>query len=322
MKGKEETSKMTLIQLCQIKSKPESDRPLPLDKLLLFRAVFRKIEPWLYIAPVMMILAAFVFYPLLKTICMSSCLVNSMGMIVKFTGLENYAELFNSQMFRQSLFTTVYFVLLTVPATIIFALILGLLAENKTKCSGGLGIMYAVPMAVSSACTSIIWMLLFNPTIGVVNYILKIDLHWLSDPKLALIAVAMTTVWTGAGFNFIYMLAGLKNISRELYESANIDGANYFQRLFWITLPCLSPTLFFLLIMNTISAFQTFAQVNIMTQGGPAERTNVLSYVIYKEAFFNNRWGFACAQSIVFLLLMVLITLLQFRSEKKGVFYQ
>jgi sn-glycerol 3-phosphate transport system permease protein len=124
------------------------------------------------------------------------------------------------------------------------------------------------------------------------------------------------------GTNFIYSYSGLQAIPSELYESASIEGANFFQTLWHITLPSMSPTLFFLLVTNTIGAFQTFTLVNVMTAGGPGTSTRVLAYTIYREAFINTRWGYACAQSMIFMFMLLTISLIQFRIERKGVHYQ
>jgi sn-glycerol 3-phosphate transport system permease protein len=201
-------------------------------------------------------------------------------------------------------------------------LLLGLLAENRQKKTSPLRVVFALPMAVSSACAATIWVVLFNPATGLVNYIFNVQFNWLGNGRLALTMIALTTVWLTMGTNFLYSYSGLQGIPIELYESASIEGANFFQTLWSITLPSMSPTLFFLLVINTIGAFQTFTQVNVMTGGGPGTSTRVLAYTIYREAFWNTRWGYACAQSMVFMLILLIISLIQFRIEKKGVYYQ
>jgi sn-glycerol 3-phosphate transport system permease protein len=254
---------------------------------------------------------------------MSLSLVNSMGVIVDFNGLKNYINLLtDTKSFWPSLWTTVKFVLLVVPLQMLTGVLLGLLAQNRTKKGSPLRIIYALPMAVSSACAAVIWLALFNPATGFVNYMLHISFNWTGDKNLALIMIAIVTVWLTLGMNFIYSFSGLQGVPGELYESAVIEGAVFFRTLWFITLPSISPTLFFLLVTNTIGAFQTFTQVNLMTAGGPGKSTFVLAYAIYRDAFLNNRWGYACAQSIVFLLILLVVSLCQFRLEKAGVFYQ
>jgi sn-glycerol 3-phosphate transport system permease protein len=296
-----------------------------MGKMMTNRAggVIGKIEPFLYLAPIFIIFGVFFYYPMVRTIVMSLSIVNSMGIIVDFAGLENFIELLGDvKIFWPSLWTTIRFVLMVVPLQITMGLVLGLLAENRRKKTSPLRVIFALPMAVSSACAATIWVVLFNPATGLVNYIFNIQLNWLGNGGLALTMIALTTVWLTMGTNFLYSYSGLQGIPIELYESASIEGANFLQTLWSITLPSMSPTLFFLLVINTIGAFQTFTQVNVMTGGGPGTSTRVLAYTIYREAFWNTRWGYACAQSIVFMLILLTISLVQFRIEKKGVHYQ
>lgn len=284
--------------------------------------LLRKAEPYLYLLPVLAVFGMFVYYPLARTVRMSVSVVNSMGEVVAFSGGTNYQNLFGASSFWNSLFLTLKFAVMLVPAQIVTGVFLGLLATDRAKKTSLARTVFAFPMAVSSACASIIWLLLFNSTTGLVNWIIGRNVNWLGNGDSALFMVAAATWWLTMGANFIYAYSGLQAIPGDLYECSAIEGANYFQTLWHITLPSLSPTLFFLLITDTIGAFQTFTQVKLMTLGGPANKTSVLSYAIYKEAFLNNRWGYASAQSVVFLAILLTISIIQFRIEKKGVFYQ
>lgn len=280
------------------------------------------LEPYIYLVPCLIIFVGFTYFPFFKTIYMSLYNTNAQGEMSSFAGLSNYIDLFKSPSFINSIFVTFKFVILTTIPSIVIGLILALAINNKLKFKGLFSTFYAMPMAVSSASAAIIWMLLFNPTIGLVNFVLKKNIPWLASPFWGFIAVAVVSIWLSSCMNFIFIIAGLKNIPEELNESASIDGANYFQRLKNIVLPCLSPTLFFVTVINIINGFQAFGEINIMTQGGPAGATNVLVYSIYRDAFFNNRFGAASAESIVLFIIILLITLVQFKYEKKKVFYQ
>jgi sn-glycerol 3-phosphate transport system permease protein len=286
------------------------------------KSMWKKIEPYIYLLPAFLIFFVFVYFPFLKTIYMSFHLTNMVGKAVEFSGFDNYKELFQSPDFRSSLLITLKYVGLTVVPAILGGFILALLAHKKVKGVGILRVMYAMPMAISTSCAAIIWMLLYHPTIGLINYMIGQQIGWLSNPKWALLAVSIVTAWMHVGFNFILILAGLNSIPAEYYESAAIDGAGYFQTLFRITIPVLSPTLFFVVVVNVIDFFQAFGQVNIMTAGGPANSTNVLVYTIYQQAFLNNRFSLASASSIILFVIMLIITLIQFRYEKKWVHYQ
>ncbi|MBP2031942.1 sn-glycerol 3-phosphate transport system permease protein [Clostridium algifaecis] len=280
------------------------------------------LEPYFYIVPCLIIFIGFTYFPFFKTIYLSLYNTNAQGEMSSFAGLSNYIDLFKSHSFINSIIVTFKFVLVTTIPSIIIGLMLALICNTKLKFKGIFSTMYAMPMAVSSASAAIIWMLLFNPGIGLVNFILKKNIGWLTQPFWGFMAVSIVAIWLNICVNFIFITAGLQNIPKELKESASIDGANYFQCLKSVILPCLSPTLFFVLVINIINGFQTFGQINIMTLGGPAEATNVLVYSIYRDAFFNNRFGMASAESVILFLLMLVITLLQFRYEKKKVFYK
>ncbi|MBC2582666.1 carbohydrate ABC transporter permease [Clostridium sp. DJ247] len=291
-------------------------------KALIKKSFINTIEPYLYLIPCLFIFIVFTYFPFIKTIYLSLFSTDAVGKINSFVGLSNYIELLKSPSFINSIIVTFKFVIFTTFPSIILGLIAALLCNNKLKGKSIFNTMYAIPMAVSSAVAAIIWLLLFNPSIGILNYVLKSNIGWLTDPFWALISVSIVTVWMNISVNFIFITAGLQNIPKELYESASIDGANYSQCLKNIILPCLSPTLFFVLVIDIIHAFQTFVQISVMTTGGPGESTNVLVYSIYRNAFFNNRFDAASAESIILFIMMLAITLIQFKYEKKKVFYK
>ena len=158
---------------------------------------------------------------------------------------------------------------------------------------------------------------MLHPAVGIVNKLLGLDINWLNDPKTALICVAILTAWLNSGINFLYFSAGLGNIDETIYERASVDGASSVQQFFSLTLPGLSPIMFYTLVVNIIQAFQSFGQIKILTEGGP----NVIVYSIYRDAFFNYRFGSAAAQSVILFIIIMIITLIMFRIEKKGVNY-
>ena len=162
---------------------------------------------------------------------------------------------------------------------------------------------------------------MLNPTVGIVNKLFNLTISWFADPDYALIAVAVLTAWLNSGINFLYFSAGLGNIDDSLYERASVDGANSVQKFFRITLPGLSPIMFYTIVVNIINAFQSFGQVKILTQGGPGDSTNLIVYSIYRDAFFNYRFGSAAAQSVILFVIIMALTLVMFKIEKKGVKY-
>ncbi|OPJ59491.1 carbohydrate ABC transporter permease [Clostridium chromiireducens] len=285
------------------------------------KVILKKIEPYLYLTPCLLGFWIFMFFPFLKTIFLSFNITNANGEAVEFVGFDNYKELFLSSDFLNSIQITIKFVAITAIPAIIIGLILAVLANRKFKGNNVFEVMFAMPMAVSSSAAAVVWMLLFHPSIGIINYLIKAQIGWLTDEKLALFSVALVTVWLNIGLNFIFILTGLKNIPDELNESAQIDGASKILKFFRLTFPLISPTLFFVVFINMVNSFQSFAQIKLLTSGGPANSTNVIVHEIYREAFFNNRFETACAESTVLFFIIFLITLVQFGFEKKGVFY-
>jgi sn-glycerol 3-phosphate transport system permease protein len=284
------------------------------------------IEPLWYLLPPIIVLSVFVYYAFFRTVFTSLYLTTPEGSLDKFVGLANYIEyIFTSADFLNSLYVTFKFVLLTVPASIFLAFILSTLSNAEMKGFSVFRTVYSLPLAISSASAAIIWSLLFHPTIGILNYLLSIfkipQVEWLTDSRWAIISISIVTVWLNLAMNYIFILAGLKGVPKELYESAQIDGASSLRRHISVTIPMISPVLFFLLIIDTINAFQQFAVINILTEGGPINSTNTLVYAIYRDAFFNFRFGVACAESVILFLLILFLTLLQRKLGESKVFY-
>jgi len=280
-----------------------------------------KIAPYLFLAPSLLIFALFSYFPFFKTIYMSGTITNNRGLIKKFIGLQNYVNLFRSIDFRNTLLTTFKFMPMIFFPTLIIGMVLALLAEKKRNVVPAAEVLFSLPMAVSSAAAAIIWRMTFNPAAGALNYILGTHINWLTDVNWALFSVAVVTVWLQCGFTFIFIVTGLRGIAPELCESALIDGSGWFTTFWKIKLPLISPTLFFVIFFNIAASFQAFGQIRLLTQGGPGTSTQVLVYQVYNEAFMNKRYGSAGAMSVVLFAIMLIITLIQFRFEKKGVFY-
>ncbi len=285
------------------------------------KTIVKKAGPYAYLVPSLMVFALFLFYPFFKTIYLSLYKTNKMGQAKLFVGLGNYSELLKSSSFFNSLFVTAVFVLIVVSVSMLLGLV-GAVLCNKTF--PGIRIFstaYALPMAIASSSAAMIFKIMLHPSIGIVNKVLGLNINWISDPKYALICVALLTAWLNSGINFLYFSAGLSNIDETIYERASVDGANSFQRFFHLTLPGLSPIMFYTLVVNIIQAFQSFGQVKVLTQGGPGESTNLIVYSIYRDAFFNYRFGSAAAQSVILFIIIMILTLCMFRIEKKGVNY-
>lgn len=280
----------------------------------------------LYLLPSIILFTVFIFYPMFRTIYLSFFLTDQAGQAALFVGFENYAYLLESSEFRNSMKATFLFVIYTVPVCIIIALFLALLANERLKGIGFFRTIYSSTMGVSVAASSVIWLFLFHPSIGMFNRLLSVlqlpQVQWLLDPQWALLSVSMSTIWMNIGFSFLIILGGLQNIDEHLYESARIDGAGYFYRLWRITIPMLSPTLFFIVTITLINAFQSFGQIDILTKGGPSQSTNLIVYSIYREAFINYQFGTASAQAVFLFVIIFIVTVLQFKLVERKVHYQ
>lgn len=277
--------------------------------------------PWILLLPCLIVFGVFVYYPFLRTIFLSFFMTDAVGEPVKFNGLRNFLWLFQSKQFYNSLLISFRFAFLIGVPTFLAGFILALLANERMRGSRLYETMYSLPMAVASAPASAIWFLIYSSGSGILNYIFQTDTRWLHDPKVALYSVAVVTVWMNIGTNFIFLLTGLRNVQEELVESATLDGAGYFMRLFKIVIPMASPQIFFVIFLDIVTSFQSFAQIKLLTQGGPSYSTDILVYNIYRTAFIDNRFERACALSLILFVIIFVITRIQFAVEKRGVHY-
>ena len=275
------------------------------------------IAPYLYILPSLLLFGLFVFYPFVRTFALSFFSTDQGGAAKLWAGFDHYKNLLTSRDFMMSLRVTLEFAAKVVLGSMALGLVAAILANEAIPMRSLFRTVYAMPLAVSSACITVITVFILNPTMGVLNYLLGTQMRWLSDVHTALNSVVAVTIWLYVGINYIFLIAALQMVDASLYESAQIDGAGFFRKHIHITLPGISPTLFFLMIVNVLNSFQSYAQVNLMTQGGPGKFTRVIIYQIFLEAFQYNRFGAAAAQSVVLFLIMLILTLAQFRLERK-----
>ena len=277
------------------------------------------------LAPSVALFGTFVFYPLVKTVYLGFFRSDPFGLHTTFVGFDQYIDVLKSGSFHRSLWTTALFALYTVPSGLVLGLGLALLAHQKLRGMFVFRMIFSSTVATSVAVASVMWLTLLNPSIGIINYGLResgiTPVNWLNDTRWALPAVSLTTIWLNLGFTFIVILAGLQTIPQELHESASVDGAGAVSRFFNVTLPMLSPTLLFAVVVLTINAFESFGQIDILTQGGPLNRTNVIVYSIYTQGFRNLNEGVAAAQGLALFVIVLGLTLAQFRFLERRVFY-
>lgn len=272
---------------------------------------------YIYLIPSFIVFFVFLFYPFFKTIYLSLFMTNKLGKAKLFVGLGNYKDLFTSESFYNSIRVTVIFVMIVVAVSMFLGIVNAMLCHRTFPGIRIFSTAYALPMSIASASAALIFKIMLDPTVGIINKLLGRNINWIYDPKLALLSVALVTAWLNSGINFLYFSAGLAAIDESLYERASVDGANGWQQFYKITIPGLSPILFYTLVVDIILAFQSFGQVKILTQGGPGESTNLIVYSIYRDAFFNFRFGMAAAESVILFLIIMILTLIMFRFDRK-----
>ena len=281
----------------------------------------RRLLPYLLLLPSLVIIGMFVFYPFFRNIYLSFTMTDVAGNVVKSVGFRNYERLARDKTFLNSFTVSLRFAFMVGVPTFVLGFILALAATAQSKGSRIYETMYTMPIVIAAAPASAIWFMFFSSSGGMLNYLLGTQKQWLSDPSSAIWCVAAVTIWSNLGINVIFLLTGFRNVPQDLIESSLIDGAGYFTRLFKIVMPLASPQIFFVIFYNIILSFQTFAQVRLLTDGGPFYSTNVMIFQIYKEAFYNSRFYNACAMSVILFLMIFIITRIQFAFERKGVYY-
>lgn len=262
--------------------------------------------------PSLLGVVGFVFVPVLFTFALSFQDWNLISS-PRWVGTDNYMNLSRDPGFWNSIWVTLVFTVFAIPAMIVCGLLIALGLNRKLPGSRILQVVYVIPWVSAPLVLGLVWRWMFDPSFGMINEILGRRIEWLTDIDLALVAVAFVYVWSGVGYVSLFFLAGLQAIPVQLYEAAKIDGAAAFTRLIRITLPLLRPTTFFVLVTSTISSFQVFDLIYGMTQGGPANRTEVIAARIYYEAFQFLRFGDAAATAFILFVVLIVVTLLQHR---------
>ena len=275
---------------------------------------------WIMLMPFMIFFVLFVLSPLLKNVYYSFTNYN-LGGTAEFIGLRNYKELFSDEWFLDALKNTAVYAAFSVVFLTCLGLFISVLLNSRSKLVKVARTVMIFPYATSMVAVSMIWLYLLDPTIGYVNKLLialgvSNPPHWLDSPSMALPSLIFINIWNNLGYCMIIYLAGLQNISSELYEAAMLDGAGFLKKHLHITLPQIAPITFFVLVNNCIEAFKTFEQIQIMTQGGPITSTTTVVHQIYQRAFHDFRMGYAAAMSVILFLIILGITLLNFRMFK------
>lgn len=278
---------------------------------------------YIFVLPALLGFICFMAYPTVYGLYLSFFDVKLFDK--EFIGLANYMTLFTDINFILSIGRTAYYTIGVLVIGIPLALFLAILVNQKIKGISFFRTIYYMPVITMMIAASMIWKGLLGTNYGLINYVLDFigieNIPWLTDPKWSMPAIILMSIWKGTGFNMIVFLGGLQTISGSLYEAAKIDGANKIQTFFKITLPMLSPTIFFVTITTMINSFQVFEQAMVLTKGGPQNSTTTIVYYIYNNAFAWFKPGYASAQAVVLFLILLTITGIQFKMQKRWVHY-
>jgi ABC-type sugar transport system permease subunit len=278
---------------------------------------------YLMLAPSLLVFSVFVFYPFLRNFYLGFFRTPPFpGLPQRYVGFDQYREVLTSSYFTNSMRVTVLFALLTVPTGIILGLLLAMLANQQLRGIGWYRTIFSSTVATSVAVASVIFGTLLNPQVGLLPWLgISTTPSILENPKYALLAVAVTTIWQNLGLSFIVMSSGLQAIPDEIIEASEVDGAGSGLRFFRVTLPLLSPTVFFAVVVGSIVAFQSFGQIDLLTQGGPLQKTNVLTYAIYTALRGEQNEGKAAVLSVALFLVTLVLTIAQMRILERRVHY-
>ena len=274
---------------------------------------------WIFIFPAILGMLVFIVIPIFFSFGLSFAKWDLLNPI-QFVGFDNYREIFSEPLFGKILLNTFVFAISTSVFAVIIPIILATILNSKIRGGEFFKTAYFLPFITPMIVIGIVWEWIFDPNIGLLNKVLHVHINWLYDPHWAMPALIIVSVWKLIGYNMIIFLSALSGISNSMFEAAKIDGANPVETFFYVTIPLLSPTIFFVVIITAVSSFQIFDLIYLMTQGGPLDSTNVLVYSIYKNAFEYFNVGKASAIAYVLFVIILVLTLLQWNFRKKIVY--
>ncbi len=298
-------------------SKTGADYSLPKRKSLMTR----KNAPYLFLTPMIILFAVFMIYPVIKSLILSFQDFTD-GQYI-FCGIQNYVTMFKDPIFWKSLKNTFIYLAVQVPVMVVLSLVLGVMVEQAfLKFRSGFRMSIFLPSVTALVAYAIVFKLLFNTDFGLVNHALRAlgftGVDWLNTVWGARMAIIIGITWRWTGYNTIIMIAGLKNIPLELYESADIDGANAFQKFFYITIPMVKSIILFVSITSTIGTLQLFDESFILTGGGPDNATITIGHYLYNTGFSYYKFGYAAAISYALVVIIGILSIIQFRMSKGG----
>ncbi|MFI5447228.1 sn-glycerol-3-phosphate ABC transporter permease UgpA [Polaromonas sp. UC242_47] len=293
-----------------------------MEKRVLFRSQWL---PWALLMPQLVIIGVFFFWPASQAILQSLQVQDAFGLSTEWVGLDNFRHLWNDPTYLASFKTTAWFSVLVAVLGISISLVLAIFADRIVRGAMIYKTLLILPYAVAPVIAGVLWVFIFSPSIGVATFGLRalgVDWNYQMNESQAMTLIVVASVWKQISYNFLFFLAGLQSIPKSLIEAASIDGAGPWRRFWNIQLPLLSPTTFFLLVINIVYAFfDTFGIIDSTTAGGPGQSTSILVYKVYQDGFKALDLGGSAAQSVILMIIVVALTVVQFRYVEKKVQY-
>lgn len=287
------------------------------------RARSENIWGWLFVLPTMIGLIVLNIYPIFDTIKQSFYKTGDFGIGDKFVGFDNYIDMLSDSETWDALIATFKYAIVEVPFSIAISLVLAVLLNRKMRGRSAYRTIFFLPMVCAPAAVAMVWRWLFNSEFGLLNHILGTKIQWVSDPKIAIFSIAVIGIWSIIGYNMVLFIAGLQEVPHDYYEAASIDGATGVRQFFSITIPLISPTIFFVCVTRVIGALQVFDLIYmVMDTGNPAlQKTQTLVYLFYDASFVERNMGYGSTIVVFLLVIIMLLTVFQMVAQKKWVYY-
>lgn len=299
-------------------------RRIPVKKRASSRQISEFVWGWVFILPTMLGLFVLNIYPMIDTIRQSFYKTGDFGKGNIFVGMANYKKVMGDTEVWQALWNTAKYALVEVPFSIVIALLLAVVLNKKLKGRSVFRTLFFLPMVVAPAAIAMVWKWLYNSNFGLINNVFGIKVNWISNPDIAIFSIAVIGIWSVLGYNMVLFLAGLQEVPRDYYEAAALDGANGWRQLINITVPLISPTIFFVLVTRIIAAMQVFDLIYMMIDlNNPAwKKTESLVYLFYKYSFEQSKKGYGATVVVVLLAVIMVLTVFQLLGQKKWVHYE
>lgn len=279
---------------------------------------------WLFILPTMLGLIILNIYPMIQTVIQSFYKTGDFGKGNVFVGLKNYQKVFGDGEIWQALWNTIKYAIVEVPISVVLGLFLAVLLNKKMKGRSAFRTIFFLPMVVAPAAIAMVWKWLYNSNFGLINNIFHIKVNWISSPNIAIFSIAVIGIWSVIGYNMVLFLAGLQSVPRDFYEAAALDGATGWQQLTKITIPLISPTIFFVVVTRVIGAMQVFDLIYMLIDlNNPAwKKTETLVSLFYKYSFEQSKKGYGSVVVVLLLAVIMVLTVIQLNGQKKWVHYE